>query len=171
MSLYAYGCTTWFEILLQEKVCNVCLDFWCILTQTDCTHQLCIAHCHTTQTSHNREQEIPLPRCIYLNISSDHLSPAGFGILKSFFFFFRQNISIQADRFKNGPLFNPVFPLTHFFKHSVIFAHPSETVSRVRSVHGRVRVRSHTSVCLISWVREAVRAEGCNNYCPSALPW
>lgn len=31
---------------------------------------------------------------------------------------------IQAGRFKNGPLFNPVFTLTQFFKHSVIFAQP-----------------------------------------------
>lgn len=81
-------------------------------------------------------------------------------------------ISIQADRFKNGPLFNPVFSLTHFFKHTVIFAHPLETVSRVTSVHEWVHVCLHVDgVFNFLSVCEAASMKGYNNYGPSALPW
>lgn len=73
-------------------------------------HFLFIQTTHYAITT-TREWKIPL-HYIYSNISSDHLCPAGVVFFKSFL----DNISIQAERFKNGPLFNPVFPLTQFFQ-------------------------------------------------------
>lgn len=78
--------------------------------------------------------------------------------LKSFFF---DNISIQADRFKNGPLFNPVFfPLTQF----QTFSYFCTSLRDSKESYGRARFECmcflYVSVFLISRVRAGVRAKG-----------